>query len=321
MLTEKKISVIVPCYKDEPNVEELVRRLREVLCSVTKNWEIIYVNDSSPDNAEFILKDIAKKDSRVIVINMSRNFGVMSVFRAGLDVASGDAIVIMDGDLQDPPEVIPDFIKEWQKGNLVVYGVREKREESILRKIGYKLFYKIWKALADFDVPLDAGEFALIDSSVGKIISSCPERNMFLRGIRSWVGFPQTGVVYHRPNRFAGETTQSFFSYIGWSLKAISSFSIKPLRLISLLAVLTSVSMLSLLAVNLLLFLMKVNAPKGFLTLLVVLLFGFSMVLVSLAIISEYIIHIFSEVKRRPPYIVRSIFNKDSICKNTPQRD
>jgi len=321
MLTGKKISVIVPCYKDEPNIRELLRRLRDVLDSVTKNWEIIYVNDSSPDNSEVILEEAAKKDNRIVVLNMSRNFGVMSVFRAGLDVTSGDAIVIMDGDLQDPPEVIPDFIKEWQKGNLVVYGIRRRREETLVRKIGYKVFYKIWKFLADFDVPLNAGEFALIDSSVSKIIASFPEHNLFLRGIRSWVGFPQTGILYDRPNRFAGETTQSFFSYIGWALKAISSFSIKPLRLISVLAMLTSISMLLLLSANLFLFLMNIDTPKGFLTLLFVLLLGFSMVLISLAIISEYIIHIFSEVKRRPSYIVKSIFNKNSICKNPSQRD
>jgi dolichol-phosphate mannosyltransferase len=309
LITNKKISVVVPCYKDALNIRELVRRLVTVLEETTSEWEIIYINDNSPDNANEILKEVAEEEPRIKVISFSRNFGVMAVFRAGIDYSKGDAIVLMDGDLQDPPELIPELVKKWLDGYLVVYGIRESRDERLYRKIGYKYFYKILNYLSSIDIPLNAGEFALIDSSVANIISMIEERDFFLRGIRTWVGFPQTGVSYHRPDRFAGKTTQNLFSYFSWATKAISSFSIKPLKFISILALMMSAFMMLLFATNITLYLFGITAPKGFFTLLFVFLFGSATQLVALAIISEYMIHIFNEVKRRPRYIVQSVIN------------
>lgn len=312
MLISEKISVVVPCYKDEPNVRELLRRLTATLNEISTEWEILYINDASPDNAWEVIKDEASREKRIIAVNLSRNFGVMSVFRVGLEMATGDAVVIMDGDLQDPPEVIPQFVEKWKQGYFVVYGVREKRDETLFRRVSYRVFYHIWKTCADIDIPLNAGEFALVDKTIAKIICAMPERNLFLRGIRSWVGFPQTGVGYHRPDRFAGVTTQTFLSYINWSFKAISSFSVKPLRFISTMACVASLLMVILFIVNVFLYLSNIQAPKGFFTTLFVMLFGFSSILIALAIISEYIIHIFYEVKKRPHYLVKDVVNKET---------
>lgn len=309
MMTEKMVSVVVPCYKDELNIIELVQQLTIVLETISLKWEIIYVNDASPGIAAEILKDVAAKDERIKVINFSRNFGVMSAFHAGMTVATGDAIVIMDGDLQDPPNMIPEFVRKWKEGFMVVYGIRRSRDEVWYRKLGYKYFYKIWKILSDVDIPVDVGEFALIDRRITDIIISMPERNRFLRGIRTWCGFPQVGVFYDRMARYGGKSTQTFTSYLGWSLKAISGFSVKPLRLIFYMTFFVSLSFMFLAGFNVYLYFNGVNAPRGFFTLLLIGLIGSIAQLVALAIISEYLIHIFQEVKGRPQFIVESTIN------------
>ena len=315
MMTGKKISIVVPCYKDEGNINELVRRLKFVLEKITPLWEIIYINDDSPDNSAKVLAEIAEDDKRITVLNFSRNFGVMSVFMAGMEYASGDAVILMDGDLQDPPELIPEFIKKWQEGYFVVYGTRESRDEKWYRKIGYKLFYSLWNHVSEIDVPFQAGEFALIDAKVVGIITSIQERDIFLRGIRTWVGFPQTSVPYHRPSRYDGDSTQNLLSYITWAFKAVTSFSVKPLKLISVAALCMACALLLLVIFNFILFLMGIRGPEGFFTLLITIVFGTSIQLLALAIISEYIIHIMREVKNRPRYIVQSILNKDQLGK------
>jgi dolichol-phosphate mannosyltransferase len=309
MLTDKKLSVVVPCYNDEPNILELVRQLKETLAHVTQNWEIVYVNDSSPGNAAEVLSQVASEDKRIIVVNFSRNFGVMSAFHAGMTIASGDAVIIMDGDLQDPPSLIPDFVKKWNAGFKVVYGIRKTRDEVWYRKVGYKLFYKFWRIISDVEMPSDAGEYALLDRRVVEIITSMPERDRFLRGIRTWVGFPQVGIPYHRVERYAGESTQTLLSYVGWSLKAISGFSVKPLRMVFFMALTISIVFMCLLGYNLSLYMGGAEAPPGFFTLLSVGLFGSISQLLALAIISEYLIHIMQEVKGRPHYIIESTAN------------
>lgn len=312
-LTTRKLSVVVPCYLDEPNIEEMARRLTKVLDSVTPFWEVIYINDASPGNAEDILRDLAAKDSRFVVVNLSRNFGLMTVFRAGLDIATGDAVVLMDGDLQDPPELIPQFVEKWEKGYLVVYGVRTDRSEGLFKNTCYKLFYWIWRKTSNVDIPANAGEFALIDEKVAKIIAAIPERNLFLRGIRSWVGFPQTGVPYHRPQRHAGRSTQGFLKYIGWSLMALSSYSFVPLRIITLFAATSALVMFGILVAVLIGYAMNTQAPSGYYILSLTITAGFSLTLTSLAIICEYLIHIFTEVKRRPHYLIKSMHNKSTL--------
>lgn len=307
MLTDRMISVIVPCYRDEHNIREMIRRLKAVFAQITPNWEVVYVNDASPDDSARVLEEVAAEEPNVTVVSFSRNFGVMSVFQAGMDYARGDAVITMDGDLQDPPEVIAQFVERWLEGHLVVYGVRATREERWYRRLGYRLFYRMWRRLADIEIARDVGEFALIDRRVVEVVRALPERDRFLRGLRSWAGFPQVGVAYHRPDRHAGETTQSLISYMGWAMKAVTAFSVKPLRLVSLLTVVMALFMLGVFAANVFFVLFGVDAPHGFFTTLFIILFGTTAQLLALAIISEYLILVVREVKGRPHYIVESV--------------
>ena len=208
MLTKKKISVVPIAYRDEGNIEELYCRLTAVLKKVTPNYEIIYVNDASPDRSKEILERLAKKDDHLIVILHSRNFGAQNAFSTGMKYATGEAVVIMDGDLQDPPELIEKFVKKWLEGYDVAYGSRRKREKSLgkLWEQIYHLFYVIFSKLSYVKVPQDAGDFSLMDRKVVDAINALSEKDRFIRGLRAWVGYKQIGVDYVRPERFSGTT-------------------------------------------------------------------------------------------------------------------
>jgi len=310
MLTNKKISAVVVCYRDEGNIREMYKRLSAALKEITSNYEIIYVNDSSPDNSGQILRELAAQDNCLTVINHSRNFGAQSAFTSGMIQALGDAVVIMDGDLQDPPELISEFVKKWLEGNEVVYGIRRKREASMgrINEFFYHLFYVMFNKLAYIRVPADAGEFSLMDRKVVDYINSLPERDRLLRGLRAWVGFTQTGVSYVRPERYWGKSTNSFFKNIKWAKKAIFSFSYKPLEYVSHLAMVVTF----LAAVGIIVYIALAiffPAPSGFLTLLVVILFLGAIQLLALSVIGEYLGRIFEEVKSRPRYIIKEIIN------------
>lgn len=309
MLTDRTISIVVACYRDAGSVHEMYRRLTAVLNEVTASYEIIYVNDNSPDNAAELLAEIATADSRVTVISHSRNFGSQMAFTSGMRQSVGDAVILMDGDLQDPPEVIPSLVSEWLKGFEVVYGVRERREESAWKQAARKLFYRIYRRLSYVEMPLDAGDFSIMGRPVVESILQMPERDRFLRGLRSWVGFRQTGVPYVRPERFSGESTNSLMDNLRWAKRGIFSFSYKPLELISMLAfAVTLLTGLAILLYGLLYFIMP-SSPRGFLTILIAVLFLGAVQLFSLSIIAEYLGRIFEEVKQRPPYVVREIRN------------
>ena len=210
-LTNKKISVVVVCYKDEFNIEALYYRLKKVLEDLTPDYEIIYVNDASPDKSELILRNLASKDSKLIVINHSRNFGAQAAFTSGMIQSSGDAVVLMDGDLQDPPELIPEFVKKWQNRYKVVYGTRKNREASMgrFKEWLYHQFYIYFNKLSYVKMPLDAGEFSLIDRVVVDHMNSLPERDRFIRGLRAWVGYSSVGIPYVRPERYDGKKSVS----------------------------------------------------------------------------------------------------------------
>lgn len=311
MLTKKYLSVVPIAYRDEGNIRELYKRLTAVLKKVTPNYEIVYVNDASPDNSEKILRELAAKDKKLTVVLHSRNFGAQNAFTTGMKQAKGDAVVIMDGDLQDPPELIEEFVKKWLKGNDVVYGVRRKREKSLGAFWGtaYHLFYVIFNKLSYIKVPLDVGDFSLMDREVVEHINSLPEKDRFIRGLRAWVGFKQTGVEYVRPERFSGPSTNNFFRNLQWVKKAIFSFSYAPLEWVFYI---TSISVLvSILAIifYFALYFIKPDAPKGFLTILVAVLFLGSIQLLALTIIGEYLRRAFEEVKSRPSAIVDEVIN------------
>ena len=309
MLTDKMISVVVACYRDAGNVREMCSRLTSVLPQVTANYEIIFVNDNSPDNAEELLLDIAAQDAHVTVISHSRNFGSQMAFTSGMRQSLGDAVILMDGDLQDPPETIPVLIAEWTKGYDVVYGVRDQRVENPLMESARKLFYRLYRRLSYIDVPVDAGDFSVMSRRVVDAMLQMPERDRFLRGLRSWVGFRQTGVPYVRAARFAGESTNSLLENVGWAKRGIFSFSYRPLELISLMALMVTFLAGAAIVIYFILYFVIPNAPRGYLTLLVAVLLLGAVQLFSLSIIAEYLGRVFEEVKQRPQFIVRSVAN------------
>ena len=309
MLTEKTITVVVACYRDAGCVHEMYRRLTEVLAQVTPRYEIIFVNDNSPDNAEELLTELAAKDTRVTVISHSRNFGSQMAFTSGMQRSLGDAVILMDGDLQDPPEVIPALVREWLTGYDVIYGVRERRREGRLMEAARKAFYRIYRRLSYLEIPLDAGDFSIMSRRVVEALLLMPERDRFLRGLRAWVGFRQKGVPYTRAERFAGQSTNSFLDNIRWAKRGIFSFSYQPLEMISLLSFLATLATAVGIVFYIALYFIIPRAPRGFMTLLVAILFLGSLQLFCLSILAEYMGRIFEEVKQRPAFIVRSILN------------
>lgn len=304
---KKKISAIIACYKDAQAIPIMHKRLTKTFREIGVDYEIIFVNDGSPDDSEEIIKKIVEKDPKVIGINHSRNFSSQMAFTSGMDIATGDAIVFLDGDLQDPPEIIKDFYKKWIAGFDVVYGVRTRREAPLLMAIAYKLFYRIFHKMSYVRIPLDAGDFSLIDKKVFNVLKQFPERDRFLRGLRAWVGFRQTGIPYLRPERMFGKTTNNFLKNFQWATKGILSFSYVPLQLMTLLSILVFFLALLGIIVQIILRFLIPSTPAGVTTLLVVVLFIGSIQLLGISVLGEYIGKIFEEVKQRPKYIVKSI--------------
>jgi len=306
----KKISAVIACYKDEQAIPYMYKRLTDTFHKIQVDYEIIFVNDASPDNTERVLEELAEKDGHVIAINHSRNFSSQMAFTSGMDIATGDAVVLLDGDLQDPPELIEAFYKKWLEGYEVVYGVRTKREAPLLVHIAYKLFYRIFHKMSYILIPIDAGDFSLMDRKVVEHLKCLPERDRFLRGLRAWVGFKQTGVPYLRSERMFGRSTNNFLSLFRWAAKGIFSFSYIPLELITFFSLFTFIISVLGIIIQLILKFLLPNAPQGFPTVIIVVLFLGSVQLLSLSIIGQYIGKIFEEVKQRPKYIVKSIIRK-----------
>lgn len=308
-----KLSAIIACYLDAQAIPIMHQRLENTFKKIGVDYEIIFVNDASPDNTKEIIKDICKKDARVIGINHTRNFGSQSAFTSGMKIARGDAAILLDGDLQDPPELIEEFYKKWKEGYDVVYGVRIKRKVGFILQILYKLFYRIFRAASYVPIPLDAGDFSLLDRKVVDALNSLPENNRFLRGLRAWVGFKQTGVAYLRPERVFGVTTNSFLKNLQWGRKAILSFSYMPLDFIVWLSFFTVGGSLLMVVFE---FLFRIfypsGIPRGFTTLITIILFIGGIQMLCLGIIGSYLAHIYDEVKRRPPYLVESFINYQS---------
>jgi len=305
-----KISAVIACYRDAPAVPIMYKRLVDTFEGIGVDYEIIFVNDASPDDAATVLADLAAKDPKVVVINHTRNFGSQNAFTSGMRISTGDAVALLDGDLQDPPELIADFHKKWKEGFEVVYGVRVKREAPFLMAGAYKAFYRLFRATSYVPIPVDAGDFSLLDRKVVNVLNNLPENNRFLRGLRAWAGFRQTGVPYVRPERMFGTTTNSWIKNMRWARKAIFSFSYWPLEFITGIAIFTVIgSALAALAVVVVRIVNPASVASGFTTLIVLVLFLGGIQLLCLSIIGSYLEHIYDEVKRRPPYVVESILN------------
>ncbi len=310
------ISPIIACYKDAQAIPFMYERLVKTFNEMRVRYEIIFVNDNSPDNTDEVLAGICAKDANVVAIKHSRNFGSQSAFLSGMELATGDAVVLMDGDLQDPPEVIPQFYEQWQQGNDVVYGVRVQREMKPYVHFFYRSFYRLFKKMSYITVPVDAGDFSLIDRKVVKELVALPETEQFLRGLRAWVGFKQTGVDYVRPERMFGVSTNNWTKNIWWAKKAIFSFSFAPLEAMSYGGVvLTGLSFVAIIA-QIIGRLLYPDIPHGIPTIIVLILFFGGINLLGISFLGEYISKIFEETKKRPKFI-RTMVRKGSRAYKT----
>jgi polyisoprenyl-phosphate glycosyltransferase len=302
-----RLSAVIACYKDAQAIPQMHQRLTDVFSALAVDYEIIFVNDGSPDDTDSVLKELTTKDHHVLAIEHSRNFGSQNAFVSGMQLATGDAVVLLDGDLQDPPEVIPALYEKWRQGNDVVYGRRAKREASTLMSLCYKGFYRIFRRVSCVSMPLDAGDFSLIDRKVVSELLALPESDQFLRGLRAWVGFKQTGVDYARPERAFGRSTNSLRKNIGWAKKGIFSFSALPVELLGYAgAVLTAVSLLAVIC-QLIDCLRRPEVPHGIAIVIALILFFGGVNLLAIAVLGEYVIRIFDESKRRPKFIRKAI--------------
>ncbi len=312
--TEYSVTAIIACYKDGQAIPIMYERLTQVFTKLNVDYEIIFVNDNSPDQSEAVIQEISRKDRHVIGISHSRNFGSQAAFRSGMEIASKNACVLLDGDLQDPPELIEKFMEQWKAGYDVVYGRRVQREAPRWMQVAYKLFYRIFDKFSYIRIPHDAGDFSLMDKKVIRCLLQFPERDLFIRGIRAFAGFRQTGVDYVRPERMFGVSTNNLFKNIGWAKKGILAFSNTPLNILSFMGVaffLLSVVLGSLQILSKILF--PDIAPAGITTVLFVITFFGSINLLGISLVGEYIAKIFEEVKRRPHFLRRSIIRDGEI--------
>lgn len=307
----KTISVLIACFNEQDNILPMYERLQKVCKKLTFNFEFIYIDNNSTDNSEKILTSLSKKDKRVKVIFMSRNFGSpQPSFLAGMRHAVGDACVLLQGDIQDPPELIPDFVKKWKEGNEVVYGVRTKREGyGLFKNFLYKLFYYVFSKLSYLEIPLEVGDFSLLGKKVVKNLINFDEYDYYIRGLRAFVGYKQAGVKYVREKRTAGKSNENFLSSLWWAKTIIINFSLKPLELISKLAFFVMLLTMAAIIINIILVLVIEDSPPGIPTILIVTLFLGGIQLLSLSIIAEYLAKIFLEIKGRPKYIIKKTLN------------
>ena len=307
-----KVSLVIPMYYEEQVAEECYKRVTKVLKEIKDyEYEIIFVNDGSKDKTLEILENIAKEDKNVKVVSFSRNFGHQAAVTAGLKYVTGDAIVIMDADLQDPPELIPDMLKYWEDGYEVIYGKRKTREgESAFKLLTAKAFYNTLNKLSDVEIPKDTGDFRLVDKKVVDVINSLPEHNKFLRGLFSWVGFKQYAYEYERKERFAGKTKYPLKKMLKLAQDGILSFSTKPLKIVGGFGIISVIISIAILIYSILSFAFKWNnLTPGWTSLMCTMTFLGGVILISLWMIGEYIARIYDETKQRPQYIVDKTIN------------
>lgn len=310
----KKISIVIPMYYEEEVANECYGRIKKVLSSISNyTYEIIFVNDGSKDKTLEILDDISSKDKNVKVISFSRNFGHQAAVTAGIKHVTGDVVLIIDADLQDPPELIPEMLKLWEQGNEVIYGKRKSREgESKFKLLTAKMFYKTLNALSDVEIPKDTGDFRLVDRKVIDVVNSMPEHNKFLRGLFSWVGFKQIPFEYERKERFAGKTKYPLKKMLKLASDGIISFSTKPLKLVGGLGIISIILSLAILIYSLVSYIFSLNnLTPGWTSIMVAITLFSGVQLLSIWIIAEYIARIYDETKNRPQYIVDKKINVD----------
>jgi len=309
------LSLVLPIYNEEAIIPELDRRLRALLADVGgkvgADWEVIFVNDGSKDSSLPLLTQLAASDPRYKVISFARNFGHQIAITAGLDRAEGDAVVVMDADLQDPPEVVREMVTRWREGFDVVYAVRSKRHgETLFKKLTAAAFYRLLRAmLGGVSIPVDAGDFRLMSRTVVLTLRALREQHRFVRGMVAWVGFRQTAVTYERPARFAGETKYPLRKMLRFAVDGITSFSTVPLRIAIWLGVLAGIMTIAAGAWAVWEKLFGAGVVKGWTTIMILVGLGSSAQLLMTGVLGEYVGRIYEEVKRRPLYVVRDEIN------------
>jgi dolichol-phosphate mannosyltransferase len=316
------VSAVIACYKDGQAIPIMYERLTKVFQTLNIGYEIIFVNDNSPDDSEEVIRALSARDRHIIGISHARNFGSQAAFRSGMEVATKNACVLLDGDLQDPPELIADFVAKWREGYDVVYGRRVKRDAPWHMGLAYKAFYRVFQAFSYVSVPRDAGDFSLMDKRVVRCVLSFPERDLFIRGVRAFVGFRQVGIDYVRPERMFGVSTNNLFKNIGWAKKGILSFSNVPLTILSSSGVaLFILSILLGVVYTLSRLIFPTAAPRGFTSLILVVIFFGSINMLGVSIVGEYIAKIFEEVKRRPHFVRRDFIRDGEVRMASDTRD
>lgn len=307
------LSVVVPMYNEEEVIETTYRRLAAVLDTIDETSEIVFVNDGSRDRTADIVRRLCQEDGRVKLIDFSRNFGHQIAVTAGMDYASGRTVVLIDADLQDPPEIIPEMIAKWREGYDVVYGKRiARRGETWFKKLTATLFYRLLRSMTSVNIPVDTGDFRLMDRKVCDTLCSMREQSRYIRGMVSWAGFRQTSVEYVREERFAGETKYPLRKMLRLSADAITSFSTKPLKLAGILGFLMSAAGFIYLLVVVYLKLFTDSTTPGWSSLIVISLLFHGITLSLLGVLGEYIGRIYEEAKNRPLYVVSDKVNFDN---------
>jgi dolichol-phosphate mannosyltransferase len=321
MKKEVKYTIIVPVFNEELVIVECHKQLKAVMDTTGESYELLFVNDGSKDKSVPILKELMKKDPNIRLIDFTRNFGHQIAISAGMDFATGQAVIIIDADLQDPPRVMLDMIEKWKDGYDVVYGRRSKREgETVFKKLTAKFFYRFLKRMTSVDIPVDVGDFRLIDRKVCDAMKHIHERNRFIRGLISWLGFKQTDVEYVREKRFAGTTKYPLSKMIRFALDAITGFSYKPLKLATFFGSLISLAGFIYLLYVIYLRLFTTAAIEGWASIVSLTLFFNGLMLFILGIIGEYIGRIYDESKNRPLYVVNELNGFDDSKKEVSRR-
>ncbi len=309
-------SIIIPIYNEQETIPELLGRLAIVMNSLTGPVEVIFVDDGSKDSSFALLETAYRRDPRLKIIRLSRNFGHQIAISAALNAVKGDAVIVMDGDLQDPPELLPQMIEQWKQGAHVVYTVKRTRKENPLKQLAFKSFYRVLHALSEVNIPMDAGNFSLLDKRVVEIMRSMPERHRYISGLRAWVGFKQVGITYDRDARFAGEPQMSLRRLVHLAMDGIFSFSNVPLRVAVYVGFISA--LIAFVGGFFVLYekLFTDKAILGWTSTIVSITFLGGMILMTLGVIGEYIGRIYDEVKQRPLYVVREMVGFEQTERN-----
>ena len=314
MIMDKRIelSVVIPVYNSATIFPELYRRLLNTLDSTANSFEIIAVVDGCEDNSVDVIANFCKKDNQLKLVELSRSFGEEAAVTAGIELASGEMVIVMDDDLEDPPEVLPKFIEKAKEGYDVVYGIIKRRKVSALLRATYFLFYRVLNIFTDIKMPTDAGSFCLMKRPVVNALNDMPETNRYIRGMRAWLGFNQIGIEYERDERYAGSSGYNFFKYLKFGFDGIFSFSYKPLHYVTIIGSMVALISIILGARLIILKLMdRVVEVPGWVSLMVVMLFLGGVQIIAIGIVGQYIARVYDETKQRPKFVVKQLIGFD----------